>query len=117
MLTSTAWADGLVDNPPNTRSARATGALPAVLGALLVKVKVLFFASLREQLGTGAEEIDAARPASARSRRCARICMRAAAPGQSALADKKVVRVAVNQDMAQPARRSRRATRWRSFRR
>src|ERR1700741_4186970 len=34
------------------------GALPALRGALSVKVKVLFFAGLREQLGTAGEEIE-----------------------------------------------------------
>ena len=73
MLTSTAWADGLVDNPGESGDPqRRPGALPALLGALLVKreVKVLFFASLREKLGTGVEEVELPdRPA--RSRACA----------------------------------------------
>jgi molybdopterin synthase sulfur carrier subunit len=50
---------------------------------LRLKVKVLFFASLREQLGTGALEVDAP-------------------PGVSyegALGEKKALRMAVNQEM------------------
>ena len=97
------------------RSARATGALPAVFGAVSVKVKVLYFAGLREQLGRAARRSScrpawhgrgAAQPAARPRRRLA-----------DALAEGRLLRVAVNQDMAQPRPRSRRATRSRSFRR
>ncbi len=53
-----------------------------------MKVKLLFFAGLREQLGTSGEEIE----------------LRG---GQyaSAFADKKLIRTAINQDMAAPTAR------------
>jgi len=64
-----------------------------------VKVKVLFFAALREQLGVSFEEIelpgDARTVAVLRSRLMAR-----GGAWQSALAEGKLLRVAVNQDMA-----------------
>jgi molybdopterin synthase sulfur carrier subunit len=64
-----------------------------------VKVKVLFFANLREQLGTGAEVIDL--PDSASTVAGLRMhLMRRGGAWQNVLADMKVVRVAVNQDMA-----------------
>jgi molybdopterin synthase sulfur carrier subunit len=64
-----------------------------------VKVKVLFFANLREQLGTGAEVVDL--PDSASTVAGLRMhLMRRGGAWQNVLADMKVVRVAVNQDMA-----------------
>jgi len=64
-----------------------------------VKVKVLFFANLREQLGTGVEEVDL--PDSASTVAGLRMqLMRRGGAWQDVLADMKVVRVAVNQDMA-----------------
>ena len=66
-----------------------------------MKVKVLFFAALREQLGTSGEDIDCL-PASPPSRRCVAPVARGGA-WQSALAEGKLVRAAVNQDMAKPA--------------
>jgi len=66
-----------------------------------VKVKVLFFASLREQLGTSAEEIelpaDVATVAALRSH-----LVRRGGAWEGALAEKKAVRAAINQDMAKP---------------
>jgi len=67
-----------------------------------VKVKVLFFASLREQLGSSAEEIElpsgVGTVAALRSHLIAR-----GGAWQSALAEGKLVRMAVNQDMAPPS--------------
>jgi len=67
-----------------------------------MKVKVVFFAALREQLGTAAEEVDlpadVATVAGLRSHLIAR-----GGAWQSALAEGKLLRVAVNQDMARLA--------------
>jgi molybdopterin synthase sulfur carrier subunit len=64
-----------------------------------VKVKVLWFANLREQIGTNVEVIDL--PDSASTVAGLRLhLMKRGAAWQNALADMKVVRVAVNQDMA-----------------
>jgi len=64
-----------------------------------VKVKVLFFANLREQIGTGVEVVDL--PDSASTVAGLRMhLMRRGGAWQHAFADTKVVRVAVNQDMA-----------------
>ena len=67
-----------------------------------MKVKVLFFAALREQLGSSAEEIElpsgVATVAALRSHLIAR-----GGAWQSALAEGKLVRMAVNQDMAKPS--------------
>jgi len=64
-----------------------------------VKVKVLWFANLREQIGTGVEVIDL--PDSASTVAGLRLhLMKRGGAWQSALSDMKVVRVAVNQDMA-----------------
>jgi molybdopterin synthase sulfur carrier subunit len=64
-----------------------------------MKVKLVFFAALREQLGTSAEEIElpagVATVAGLRSHLMAR-----GGAWQSALAEGKLLRVAVNQDMA-----------------
>lgn len=69
-----------------------------------MKVKVLYFASLREQLGTAAEEIElpdgvgtvAALRAHLRSR---------GGSYELALSDRKLLRTALNQDMAPPTAR------------
>jgi molybdopterin synthase sulfur carrier subunit len=64
-----------------------------------VKVKVLWFANLREQIGTNVELVDL--PDSASTVAGLRLhLMKRGAAWQSALGDMKVVRVAVNQDMA-----------------
>ena len=67
-----------------------------------MKVKILFFAALREQLGSSAEEIElpsgVATVAALRSHLIAR-----GGAWQSALAEGKLVRMAVNQDMAKPS--------------
>ena len=64
-----------------------------------MKVKVLYFAGLREQLGTSSEDLDVAQTtvAGLRSQLIAR-----GGAWQSALAPGKALRVAVNQEMAQP---------------
>ena len=64
-----------------------------------MKVKVLFFAKLREQLGIAAEEVDV--PDSASTVAGLRLhLMKRGGAWHEVLADMKVVRVAVNQDMA-----------------
>jgi molybdopterin synthase sulfur carrier subunit len=66
-----------------------------------MKVKVLFFAALREQLGTGGEEIEL--PAGIGTVAALRSHLRSRGGAwQLALADGKLVRAAVNQDMVPP---------------
>jgi sulfur-carrier protein len=66
-----------------------------------VKVKVLFFASLREQLGTGAEEMDL--PANVSTIAALRSHLRSrGGVYERVFAEKNLVRAAVNQDMVQP---------------
>jgi molybdopterin synthase sulfur carrier subunit len=64
-----------------------------------MKVKVLYFAGLREQLGTAGEDLDVSPTTVAGLR--AQLMSRGGA-WQSALAQGKALRVAVNQEMAQP---------------
>ncbi len=66
-----------------------------------MKVKVLFFAGLREQLGTSAEEIDIPSSVSTVAGLRKHLEQRGG-PWQDVFGEKKLVRVAVNQDMAQP---------------
>ena len=67
-----------------------------------MKVKVFYFAALREQLGTAAEEIEL--PAGVGTVAALRSHLRARGGAwQAALAEGKLVRMAVNQDMAPPA--------------
>lgn len=67
-----------------------------------MKVKVLYFAALREQLGTAGEEIEL--PAGVATVAALRAHLRGRGGAwQAALADGKLVRMAVNQDMAQPS--------------
>ena len=64
-----------------------------------MKVKVLYFAALREQLGTAGEEIEL--PAGVGTVAALRAHLRGRGGAwQAALADGKLVRMAVNQDMA-----------------
>jgi molybdopterin synthase sulfur carrier subunit len=66
-----------------------------------LKVKVLFFAALREQLGTAAEEIEL--PAGVTSVAGLRLHLKARGGAfENALAESKLVRMAVNQEMASP---------------
>ena len=67
-----------------------------------MKVKVLFFAALREQLGTAGEEIELPEGVSTVAALRSHLRGRGGA-WELALADGKLVRMAVNQDMAQPA--------------
>ena len=64
-----------------------------------MKVKVLFFASLREQVGVTSEEIDLPGERSTIAALRSHLMARGSA-WQSALAEKKLLRFAVNQDMA-----------------
>lgn len=64
-----------------------------------MKVNVLFFAALREQLGTGAEEIDLPQGVATVGALRAHLAARGGA-WQAALAEDRLVRMAVNQDMA-----------------
>ena len=64
-----------------------------------MKVRLLFFAALREQLGTAAEEIEL--PAEVTSVAGLRAhLMQRGEPWQAVLGDKRLVRVAVNQEYA-----------------
>ncbi len=66
-----------------------------------MKVKVLFFAGLREQLGTSAEEIEL--PAGVSTVAGLRSHLRSrGGPYEKAFADRALVRIAVNQDMVAP---------------
>jgi sulfur-carrier protein len=67
-----------------------------------VKVKVLYFAALREQLGTPGEEIEL--PAGVGTVAALRSHLRGRGGAwELALADAKLIRMAVNQDMAPPS--------------
>jgi molybdopterin synthase sulfur carrier subunit len=66
-----------------------------------MKVKVLFFAGLREQLGTSAEEVDVPAAVTTVAGLRSHLVARGGA-WQSALAEGKLLRMAVNQDMAKP---------------
>jgi molybdopterin synthase sulfur carrier subunit len=69
-----------------------------------VKVKILFFAGLREQLGTAAEEIEL--PGEVTTVAGLRTFLsNRNQTWKTALAEAKPVRVAVNQDMVQPTAR------------
>jgi molybdopterin synthase sulfur carrier subunit len=66
-----------------------------------MKVKVLFFAALREQLGTAGEEIELPAGVSSVAGLRAHLMQRGDA-WQAVLGDKKLVRIAVNQEMVTP---------------
>ena len=69
-----------------------------------MKVKVLFFAGLREQLGTSGEEIEL--PAGVATVAALRSHLKArGGPYEKAFSEKNLVRMAVNQDMVQPSAR------------
>jgi molybdopterin synthase sulfur carrier subunit len=66
-----------------------------------MKIKVLFFAGLREQLGTPTEEIEL--PAGVGTVAGLRALLKSRGGAwQAALADGKVLRMAVNHEMAKP---------------
>jgi molybdopterin synthase sulfur carrier subunit len=67
-----------------------------------MSVKLLFFASLREQVGTGGEQIELPEGIATVSALRAHLMARGSA-WQSALAGNRALRIAVNQEMAQPA--------------
>jgi sulfur-carrier protein len=67
-----------------------------------VKVKVLFFAALREQLGVASEEVNLPGEMSTVGALRSHL-MRRGAAWQAALAEGKLLRFAVNQDMVPPA--------------
>ena len=67
-----------------------------------MKVKVLFFAGLREQLGTAALELDL--PPGIATLGALRVHLRSRGGAyEDALAEKQALRMAVNQEMAQPS--------------
>ena len=69
-----------------------------------MKVKVLFFAGLREQLGTAAEEIEL--PAGVNTVAALRLHLKSRGETyEKAFSEKALVRTAVNQDMVQPGAR------------
>lgn len=65
-----------------------------------MKIKVLYFAGLREQLGSSGEDLDAA-PAAATVAGLRALLTARGGVWQTALAQGKAVRVAVNREMAQ----------------
>jgi molybdopterin synthase sulfur carrier subunit len=65
-----------------------------------MKVKILYFAGLREQLGSPGEDLDIAPVTTVASLRT--LLMARGGAWQVALAQGRAVRVAVNQEMAQP---------------
>jgi molybdopterin synthase sulfur carrier subunit len=67
-----------------------------------MKVKVLYFAGLREQLGKPGEELDVSLAVTTVAGLRTLLMSRGGA-WQSALAQGKALRVAVNQEIAQPA--------------
>jgi molybdopterin synthase sulfur carrier subunit len=66
-----------------------------------VKVKVLFFAALREQVGASSEDVDLPGEKSTIAALRAHLAARGGT-WQSALSEKKLLRFAINQDMAAP---------------
>jgi molybdopterin synthase sulfur carrier subunit len=69
-----------------------------------VKIKVLFFAALREQLGTAAEEVELPSGVTTVAALRDHLTQRGG-PYEKAFGGKALVRVAVNQDMVQPGAR------------
>jgi sulfur-carrier protein len=67
-----------------------------------MKIKVLYLASLREQLGRPGEDIEVS-PATSTVAGLRALLMARGGAWQTALAQGKALRVAVNQEMAQPA--------------
>jgi len=66
-----------------------------------VKVKVLFFAALREQVGVASEDVEIPGGKSTVAALRSHLAARGGA-WQSALSEKKLLRFSVNQDMARP---------------
>jgi molybdopterin synthase sulfur carrier subunit len=69
-----------------------------------MKVKVLFFAGLREELGTAGEDVEL--PAGVSTVAALRAHLKSrGGPYEKAFAEKTLVRMAVNQDMVPPTAR------------
>jgi len=66
-----------------------------------MKIRVLYFAGLREQLGSSGEDLDAA-PAITTVAGLHTLLMARGGAWKTALAQGRAVRVSVNQEMAQP---------------
>jgi len=66
-----------------------------------VKVKILYLASLREQLGKSGEDVEIS-PATSTVAGLRTLLMARGGSWQAALAQGRALRVAVNQEMAQP---------------
>src|SRR5258708_38607898 len=81
---------------------RGHGEVHAVFGTVSMKIKVLYLASLREQLGKSGEDLEIP-PATSTVARFRALLMARGGPWPPALAQGKALRVAVNQEMAQPA--------------
>ena len=104
VLTSTAWADGLIDNPCRAGDPQGRHrAVPALQRALPVKVKAAFLRIAARAARRGRRRSSSCRRASTPSARCASTCARAAANGRACSRPNRPVRAAVNQDMVQPA--------------
>ena len=69
-----------------------------------MKVKILYLASLREQLGKSGEDVEIS-PATSTVAGLRTLLMARGGAWQTALAQGRVLRVAVNQEMAQPTTR------------
>ena len=69
-----------------------------------MKVKILYLASLREQLGKSGEDVEIS-PATSTVAGLRTLLMARGGAWQTALAQGKVLLVAVNQEMAQPTTR------------
>ena len=69
-----------------------------------MKVKLLFFAGLREQLGTSGEDIELPQGVTTVAGLKSHLLQRGGA-WKSAFSEGKLVRMAVNQDMVQPSAR------------
>jgi len=67
-----------------------------------MKIKILYFAGLREQLGSPGEDLDAV-PAVTTVAGLRALLMARGGAWQTALAQGRALRVAVNQEMAQPS--------------
>jgi molybdopterin synthase sulfur carrier subunit len=67
-----------------------------------VKIKLLYFAGLREQVGTRGEDLEVS-PEVTTVAGLRTLLMNRGGAWQTALAQGKALRVAVNQEMAQPA--------------
>src|SRR5260370_8772363 len=81
---------------------RGHGEVHAVFGTVSMKIKVLYLASLREQLGKSGEDLEIP-PATSTVAGLPALLMARRGAWQAALAQGKALRVAVNPEMAQPA--------------